>query len=281
MGILSSLKKLFFVNKSIVESAADKTGDYLKEKSTEIKEKGNEVLKESGEAFVNSTKDIKENLAKSSESLIEKSKELAGDTFEKIKDIGEDISEKAKDTLEKVSENEYVQKAADVSEKLGEQILDKGEDLVEKAKDISEKVGGEILDKAGSLSEKIGEKAIEIKDDLSDKAKVAADKIGEKFDETVQKAEEWQRQEDAKPKKEFADDDLSVSDESLLEGKDDFFSKASEFADGDYNAFESGPKIIDNNDLVEPLKKEGKAAGFVDMDGDGNEIIDDAITEEE
>ena len=84
-----------------------------------------------------------------------------------------------------------------------------------------------------------------------------------------------------KEKKEFADEDLNTGQSSLLDGKDDFFSKANQYADGDYGAFDDGkPKIVKNEDVVEPLQKPGKAAGFEDLDGDGDEIIDDAIMEE-
>jgi hypothetical protein len=137
------------------------------------------------------------------------------------------------------------------------------------------------MDKAKTTSEKVGEKVLAAKDDLVKKAKEITDDLGDKLDKTIEKAEKWQAEEDAKPKEEFAKEDLKVSEKSLLDGKDDFFSKASEYADGDYDAFDDGsPKIVNTEDLVEPLKKTGNAAGFDDLDGDGNEIIDDAIIEE-
>ena len=63
---------------------------------------------------------------------------------------------------------------------------------------------------------------------------------------------------------------------SLLDDKDDFWSKADKYADGDYSMGKAQiiknttPESDDKLDL-DPLK------GFEDGDGDGNEIIDDAI----
>jgi hypothetical protein len=76
-------------------------------------------------------------------------------------------------------------------------------------------------------------------------------------------------------KKEFADETLTTGG-GLLEGKDDFFSKASQYAEGNYDAFSEG-KITVTNPEASASKKPAKAAGQDDHDGDGNEQIDDAI----
>ena len=75
----------------------------------------------------------------------------------------------------------------------------------------------------------------------------------------------------------FADTPVDLS-KSELEGKDDFFKKAEAFAEG--RPMDGSTPIEINTDEV--AKKETKQAfGFEDLDGDGNEIIDDAIIEEE
>ena len=59
-----------------------------------------------------------------------------------------------------------------------------------------------------------------------------------------------------------------------MEGKDDFFAKASQYADGDYDAFSEGKITVTDNTSD---KQPSKTAGQDDHDGDGNELIDDAI----
>ena len=59
---------------------------------------------------------------------------------------------------------------------------------------------------------------------------------------------------------------------------DDFFSKASKYAEGDYSM--GKPVILKKDGEQTPPDKpvdERKAYGFEDADGDGNEFIDDAI----
>lgn len=110
-----------------------------------------------------------------------------------------------------------------------------------------------------------------------EKAKEATDKLGEKLDETYEKAKAFEAEEALKPKGEFAEDTLTAGG-SLLEGTDDFFSKADKFADGDYGAFSEGKTTISKPDNIDITPKDPVvAAGFIDADGDGNEIIDDAV----
>ena len=73
---------------------------------------------------------------------------------------------------------------------------------------------------------------------------------------------------------------------SALESKDDFFEKASRYADGDYHAFNPNadqPQIVPSEDVTSEDKKpfQGTIAGFEDHDGDGDPLIDDAIIEED
>ena len=87
-------------------------------------------------------------------------------------------------------------------------------------------------------------------------------------------------EEAANPTTKYSEETLDTGG-SLLDGSDDFFSKASKFADGDYDSFSEG-KIEISEDMTASSPKEiAKAAGFTDHDGDGNELIDDAIISEE
>lgn len=170
--------------------------------------------------------------------------------------------DKANDVIIKIGENEMVQKAGHLAEEVGAKVMEKGEVVLEKAGEISEKVGAKVLDASDKAWDKIGD----AKDVLAEKAKEVADAIGKKFDETVEKAEAFMAEENAKPKKEFADETLTTGG-SLLDAKDDFFSKASQYADGDYDAFSEG-KV-----RVTKMPQRGQE----DHDGDGDPQIDDAI----
>ena len=137
-----------------------------------------------------------------------------------------------------------------------------------------------LLGKGAEISEEVGKKVLEVKDELLDKAKQAASDISDKLDETMDKAEAWAEAEKQKPKRDFAETDLDTSG-SLLEDTDDFFAKADKFADGDYDAFSEGKIQIDTNKIEVRKEDPTPASGFNDLDGDGNEIIDDAIIEED
>jgi len=134
--------------------------------------------------------------------------------------------------------------------------------------DVSENVGAKVLE----TSDKAMDKLSDAKDFISEKAKDVASQVSKKFDETVEKAETFMAEENAKPKKEFADETLTTGDD-LLASKDDFFAKADQFSKGNYNAFSEGKITIEK---IEP-KSPAKTAGQEDLDGDGNEQIDDAI----
>ena len=96
----------------------------------------------------------------------------------------------------------------------------------------------------------------------------------------MDKADAWAKAEEAKPKKEFADETLTTGD-SLLKDTDDFFSKADKFAAGDYDSFSEGKITIQDKKVETTPKEVDKATNFDDLDGDGNEIIDDAIIDSE
>lgn len=270
MGILSDLKKIFFGASAVSKSAAEKTTDFIKEEGGELIDKTKDVAQKSGEIIAEKTSGLKDSILENSADLIERAKE-------KVSDIGEDLSE-----------NPVVKKAADITEDVGSKVMETGSDLVEKAADISEKVGEKVLDKGGefiektkSVSESVGEKVLEVKDDLVEKAKEASEKISEKLDETMEKAESWAEQEKAKSKRDFAEEDLDTGG-SLLEGTDDFFAKADKYASGEYDAFSEGKITIHEGDKdAVPQETSEPASGFQDLDGDGNEIIDDAIIDEE
>ena len=155
-----------------------------------------------------------------------------------------------------------------MAENVGAKVMATGATIADKAADISENVGAKVLETTGNTMDKLGD----AKDFIADKARDVAAQVGQKFDETVEKAESFLAEENAKPKKEFSDETLTTGDD-LLAGKDDFFAKADQYAKGDYDAFSEGKITITQ---AEP-KAPAKTAGQDDLDGDGNEQIDDAI----
>ncbi len=266
MGFLSEFKKLFFVKKAVTKSAMDKTAAVLREKTEDFSSGAEEVAQKSVHEFRERTAGLRDAVKDKSRTIQDKGR-----------DMYEDISEK-------IGDNENVRRAGDFTERVGGKVLHEGEKVVNKAKDISEKVGEklfesgqELTEKAKDLSENVGKKTIELGSELKDRAQKSMDRLGEELDKTMNKAEKWAEEEKLKPKKDFADDTLDPS-KTLLSDKDDFFSKASRYADGDYGVMSEGKTSIkEDKDESIQRREPARAAGFEDHDGDGNELIDDAI----
>jgi ElaB/YqjD/DUF883 family membrane-anchored ribosome-binding protein len=182
-------------------------------------------------------------------------------------------------------------KVQDITEDVGKKVIDQGEKAWEKFQDVSEKVGKKVLD----TSEEVGGK-------IFDKAKEASGVIKGKFDELVEKANEAAAQEpsfdelteEAKRKAEEMEQRIKErgqrsnvenleADEKKgpLGGFDSFFDKAARYADGDYHNEGEGHMKIQKDPDFQPEDKEGTVKGFKDLDGDGNEIIDDAIIDDD
>lgn len=262
MGIFSSLKRLLFASESVAKSAADKSVDYVKEQAIEIKEKAKDFIEDAGEK----TSGLRESIMEKAGKGLETAKDFAGDIGEKAKEVAAKVDQKIDEKLEELGQNETVRKAMDFTEDLGAKVMSKGEELGHKAMDLAENVGSKVLsateslmdkgeeladkaaEKGSSLSETIGKKLGQAKEDLVEKAKIAADKIEQKYEELADKAVKEAEIEKATPKKEFSDKTLTTGG-SLMEGKDDFFSKAADFASGKYDAFKE--KV---EDTVEDIK---------------------------
>jgi len=271
MGLIKDLKNIFFGASALGKSAAEKATDFVKEEGDEILDKAKDLAGKSGETILDKTSGLKESILSSSSTLLDKTKDGLSDLedtinsnplTEKVKGLTEDIGGKV---MEKGGG--IMEKAGEVSENVGEVVMDKGSILLDKSADLSEDVGARVLD----AKDKVMEKAGEVKDQLA-----------VKLEDTMEKADAWAEHEKNNPKPEFAEDTIDASG-SLLEGTDDFFSKADKFAGGDYGAFSEGKVSLDETTKELPTKKFDElppASGFEDLDGDGNEIIDDAIIEE-
>ncbi len=151
----------------------------------------------------------------------------------------------------------------------------------DKLKDVSERVGKEVLDKGGKLLDRAAEKGADLKgklDELADKADAAVKR--EEMDEQIRKAKEAAEVAAARAKSFNYKEEKRDAGDSLLSGTDSFFDRADRFAKGDYHD-DGGKQIkISKDPDHTPRKKEGTLPGFEDRDGDGDELIDDAIIEE-
>ncbi|MFM9947047.1 MAG: hypothetical protein ACKV1O_03840, partial [Saprospiraceae bacterium] len=153
----------------------------------------------------------------------------------------------------------------------------------EKLKGVSENIGESVIEKSGELYEKaksFGENLLGKADDLVEKAQRAAEAEAN-LDETTAKAEQLNDLLNSKVEESTPKGGPIDTKEGLLGKHDSFFDRAQRFADGDYhNEGGRNTRLFTNPDDASKNKKGGKAAGFEDLDGDGNELIDDAIVED-
>ena len=243
MGVLSSLKKLLFATESVAKSAAEKSEEFISEKLSGDASAKNQTAPEVNDIGPKTT-GLKEAILEKAEAGLEKAMDVADTIVDKTVDLAADLGGKMEKGIDQLSQNENVKKAMDFTEKVGEKVLDTGEEFVDKAKSFTEKVGakvmeegGELAEKAKTLSESIGEKVLAAKDEMVEKAKEAAHTLEEKFEELKERAVKSEAEDAAKPKKDFADTDLTTGGSLMGSDKDDFFSKAEQFAKGKYDAF--------------------------------------------
>lgn len=174
----------------------------------------------------------------------------------------------------------------------GDDLLDKVKDGFDKAKDvISEGLKdtteflGESLKETGRFFKEGSEGAGKIlKEDIIPKAKEAKEKLDVKVDDLTEKLKDYAE----KPIEKTPGSGL---DESLTDTHSGFFSKMEKLADKldaqDAKAAEKAAEgILKEGEIkitalpeadTKPKGEDGKIFGFDDLDGDGDELIDDAI----
>lgn len=167
---------------------------------------------------------------------------------------------------------------------------DDADDLIDKVKDglgkASEMIGdgiketteflGESLKETGRFFKEGSEGAGKIlKEDIIPKAKEAKEKLDVKVDDLTEKLKDYA---DAPIEK----TEGSGLDESLFDTHDSFFSKMEKYADKlDGKVKEGEMEIKDISNQLDKSKDDGKKIfGFDDLDGDGDELIDDAILDD-
>jgi hypothetical protein len=230
-----------------IKSGAEETFDDVVEKGIEFKDRASDKIDNLVEAFTG--EDVVDTT--DPEPIPEQSVPKSASTS----DVKSETSSFTEEVGKRVIEG---------TEKLGQTVLEKADDLA---------------DRAGDIAENVGQKVKEGSEILKDRAKEAVEYLDKKLDETTEKA----KQLDAELNKNdqdgdgFADEQADLG-KSTLEGSNDFFEKAKRFAEG--KPLEDKTIISEHRD--ENIEKPTyKTYGFEDGDGDGNEMIDDAIIEEE
>ena len=194
--------------------------------------------------------------------------------------ISEEPDEPADDFFSKTGER--VMKSA---EEVGDKLLDEGEKFSQKAKEAAGKAGEKFKD----VSEDVGEKLFEHGGKALDRAREEGSKMWKKASDWLEKTqeeadkeaaqEEKIRQEAEKREAEYKSKAADKDADSTLGGMDSFFEKAKRYAEGDYHG--TGKSEISRDPEHKPKKKEGQIPGFEDRDGDGDELIDDAILDDD
>ena len=340
MSFFGEIKKLLFGVKAVGKSQGEQAMEYGKEAGEELLDKTGDILGKATETasdlgssaydkVKDATSDLGSSVLDKSSDLLDKAKDIGSGVMDKAGDALSGVKDAASNTYDSLAESEFVQSAGSTAENVGGKILDTGSDLANKAGEIAENVGGkvmetgnELLGKGTELSENVGGKVLDVAETAKNKAKEMGDKLMEKGSELSEKAEAEAAQYNLDNN---IDEASSLSDRleahvkgedvmnqkdpkigydnlegSLLDDKDDFFSKAERYAEGNYSGRATTPPETPDADeptndifantaerqkeLEEASEKEpfqGEVKGFNDADGDGDPVIDDAIIDED
>jgi len=309
MGFMNDMRKLLFGAKSVGKSAARKAGEAGREVGEDLRERSetlyNQAKGKAGE-LRDKAEESSEELGAKAEEVIDKAKDKWTELEEELQqrrrehqhlmeetpgtDTGDTAApaEKRKElTAEELEarrrREEAYREFREAADRVGNKFLDLSDQAGQKFMAISERVGEELFQQGGKAFDKakvLGRQWLEKANELAEKSQEAdkseleemlrqAHDMGEKLERQVQETRDR-----------FAGRETGDSD-SLLDDKDDFFTRAERFAKGDYHnqgqRQRHGELEISKDPDYEAPKSEGTVAGFEDLDGDGDEIIDDAI----
>ncbi|TXF90405.1 hypothetical protein FUA23_06335 [Neolewinella aurantiaca] len=195
-------------------------------------------------------------------------KDAAGDAFNKVKDATAGVRGAAAEAADT---------GLNAAAKAGAGLKDQAEILAGKVGDVSEVVGAKVLEKGSDILDRGAEIGADLKgkaSDFIDHANVEAEKM--KMEETIEEAKRAAEVAEARARAFDGKEGARDTSESTLSGTDSFFDRAARFAEGDY-ANEGGKDMqIKDNPDAKPKEKGGLIAGFLDSDGDGDSLIDDA-----
>lgn len=299
MSVFSDLKKIFFGAKAITKhqaerakEAADEAGHELADQGSEVLdlakqaaialaakapgylEKGKEALSDLGDAVYRQAYDKPKPSTSTDDALDAIDEEL---TFGKL-DLRKEQAVPKAGTIdfedELILEDPPAPKPPSAFAKAADSTLDSAARAGNTAKGVASKLGNDMLDRAATAGAKLKDKT----DAFIDHANREADKM--KLEEGIKEAKIAAAQAEARARA-FDGKEGERTGESTLDGTDSFFDRADRFASGDYhNEGGKDMRVQDDPDYV-PRKKGDLIAGFIDGDGDGDSLIDDAIIEEE
>ncbi|MEM9884992.1 MAG: hypothetical protein AAF849_03805 [Bacteroidota bacterium] len=295
MGVFNEIKKVLFGASSVAKHSAEKAttagkeaankvgenleqmGEQVAQKTGERLEKAKDFSEEIGGKVMNTAETIGDEVLKKAEGFWEKTKSVA-------EELGGEIIEKSQ--MAKQAAQTMADQASEKVKATQEDLANKMDESYHKTEDMAD----DILDSVFQPENTSKEHKMEESTPLAEQAKQETEDNDSIFDQLMNKAEDL-----SDKLKEKVGEDKAYEPEmgydnakgSLLDGQDDFFERAKRFADGDYHNTGSTPskkpdakvgdvEIRQNPDYQKPVN-EGKVKGFEDLDGDGDEIIDDAI----
>lgn len=281
MGVFNELKKAFFGASSIAKHGAEKAKESGKEASdrlaADLEDMGEKIAQRTDEQMQKAqmkSEEIGGKILETTEHVGEEVLKRTSEFWEKTKKTAEDLSE---DILEKTKKENPSTSSTNKNDMQTNTPDDLANDLINEAFEESSFDTTTSTEQSSTTSNPMHRQAAEqveeqdsIFENLMNKAEDLSDKLKDKVGDF-----------DAPRETKIGYDNAKGS---LLEGQDDFFARAQRFADGDYhNTGTEQPKqkvgdfeIRRDPDYQKP-KNEGTVKGFEDMDGDGDEIIDDAI----
>ncbi|WP_236975167.1 hypothetical protein [Membranihabitans maritimus] len=254
-------------------SHADERLERLRRRADEFRAELNES---EGEKSHEEIQDTIDSLKTESESIKEDLKNEA----ESIRNKAENLHQKATEKINNESTRSGMDKLKDSTEAIGNTILAKAAEFIEGAKYHAEDIGGKLEKKSDQVYQR-AQKYIFEKDEsglsLADKAQAAIDDLKTKWKKTVDKAQQAAKEYEENKGKTYrpSEQDKANLEDSLMDNKDEFWRKAESYADGEYDRVKDVE--ITKKESGSSKKDSPPAPGFVDADGDGNEIVDDAI----
>lgn len=177
-------------------------------------------------------------------------------------DVLSNLDEKASPTLDAAARAGLSarDKISDVSEKVGKEVMEKGDDLLNRAAGVGAAAKGKF-------------------DDFVDHANAEADKM--RRQDAIADAEAAAARAEARARAFDGEEATRNTSGSILDGTDSFFDRADRFAKGDYHNDPTRASVVPGKPQPDPKPAGGKIAGFLDTDGDGDSLIDDALIVEE
>lgn len=189
---------------------------------------------------------------------------------------------KAKAGKAAAAANKIATPALDAAAKAGLAAKDQAGKIAGKIGEVSEVVGKKVLEKGDDVLNRAAETGANAKqkfDDFVDHANREAEKM--KMEEAIEDAKRAAEQAEARAKAFGGKEGDRDTSESTLSGTDSFFDRADRFAKGDYHDEGGKDMTIKKNPNPEKKPEGGQIAGFLDADGDGDSLIDDAIIDED